>query len=182
MAKVVEELVCPVIDGTEPIPQSLLFFEEEHEAEEAPPIVMHLTRQPSASRPGAGLSKSIAIKISSILAMDLDAAQERAGVLGMTVSRDQLAESAINKMLDVMESLPPTSFCAVCTESLTGAARHLPLGKNGDLVWVCWTCDTEHPRKGRYAFAGGRSADLRDATNARSNGHIGDGNKRSGIR
>ncbi len=47
------------------------------------------------------------------------------------------------------------NWCAVCV-SEEGPFVRRPLGRNGELVNVCSSCDTEHPRSGRYAFDGGQ--------------------------
>jgi hypothetical protein len=83
-------------------------------------------------------------------------------------------------MLDAIETQPKTSFCGLCTETITGSARRLPLGRGDALVWVCYRCDDEHPRKGGYAFNGGRSADARTEVSIPTSGKDGNGNRRVG--
>lgn len=62
-----------------------------------------------------------------------------------------------------------TRMCAVCL-SQTPPFRKRPLGRNDALVDVCATCDDEHPRSGRYAFAGSESP-RSDIGFVNANGH-----------
>ena len=59
------------------------------------------------------------------------------------------------------------NFCALCLDPIVGNPKKQPLGRNDALVNVCDTCDSAHPRSGRYSFDGNESA-------ARG---IGDGNR-----
>lgn len=46
------------------------------------------------------------------------------------------------------------AFCASCTE-VTSNLVPRGIGRGDGIVWLCKTCDEEHPRQGRYSYDGG---------------------------
>ncbi len=61
------------------------------------------------------------------------------------------------------------SVCAICVNR---PGTHLePLGRNDAMVRICDECASEHPRAGRYAFAGSGDGDGRASAVAPANGN-----------
>lgn len=65
------------------------------------------------------------------------------------------------------------AFCALCLDTIAGPPRQQPLGRDNAMVNVCTTCDSAHPRSGRYSF---------DDSKARAHEGVGDGNRRTSTR
>lgn len=49
------------------------------------------------------------------------------------------------------------TFCALCTNEIRGTPHREPIGKGNAIVDVCAASSSEHPRRGRYNFAGGHT-------------------------
>ena len=128
----------------------------------------------AAAAPDAGLSSTIKFPVSRDLMDEIDARIQR-GDLRM---REEIFDAALNAMLDQLESTPPSSTCALCVNLITGGARLLPIGKDDAMVWICYACDTEHPRKGRYSYDGGREKGQQ--TSALNHGRDANGNHQKG--
>lgn len=204
----VEAIIAPVLDGDEPIPSSIPEREEwmrhrvipvgntpETAAERADRIAKF--RDAADARAAHYRTTFLAaatatptevrapplarLTISAELYEDMAAAVERRAASGLPeLSDSELLDSALVRMLDVLETLPKGLICGICINEITGGARQLPLGRDNGLVWVCWGCDTDHPRNGRYSFDGGRSVDQREARGSLSAGDDGHGNRRRG--
>lgn len=185
VSQLVESLLAPVLDGTVPIPEParppLTASPERSELDKQAYIRGVLTAIASAA-PDAGLSAKIRFPVSQELYEDIAAQIQRGAlVAGRPATPDALLDAGINRMLDQLESIPASRTCAVCAGEIQGSARQLPLGRNDALVTVCYACDTEHPRKGRYAFNGGRRTDSMSAS-VLTPGRDGNGNKQTRLR
>lgn len=194
-SELVEQLLEPVLDGTQAIPPAVLqrpnAYADRQPVHVPPPTeerieldkhayIRNVLASISAAAPDAGLSTRIRFPVSRELADDIDAQIERRAMVdGKRATPEILFDDAINRMLDRLESIPASRTCALCAGEIQGGARQLPLGRNDALVTVCYTCDTEHPRKGRYSFDGGRSTDLHSTTGVLTAGRDGNGNKQT---
>lgn len=178
VGELVANLLEPVITGVEPIPAGVL-------PRVAPPEPAPVTDRNSyikavlaefaAAARVADDATSVAIPLSSELIEQLETAVERgATVGGQPATIESLFEAAIVAMLDQFERQPRSGFCGLCTRDIVGSSRRLPVGINDELLEVCYTCDTEHPRKGRYSFDGGREAGA-GTQDLRNTGRVGRG-------
>lgn len=159
-SQIVEYLMQPVIDGEVAVtarprdPQGRPTNPAPSRAEiDRRAYIRQVLAGMAEAVPENALSARVQIPISRTLAGEIDDQLERRRAAGRPVDESDLLDLAINRMLDQLEAVPPSSICALCTEQIEGAARLLPLGKDDAMVWICWPCDTEHPRKGRYSFS-----------------------------
>lgn len=172
--QIVEQIVAPVIAG-------IVLPEEPGDAPAPMPKEQPMTPQEperptrddilAAVAASSGLVAPVRFPVSAELWEAIEDQLDRAAARGETLSAAAVFESALIRMLDHVETLPRSRFCAICTDDIDGNARLLPLGKNESLVWVCRCCDTAHPRSGDYSYSSDR----------RSKG-IGFGNHRLGKR
>lgn len=172
VAQLVEAILEPVLAGTEQIPIAVPQRKEHVKARAR--TRWRETREGKAERDERSdadratymriaLAAAVAapppfgpktMTISADLYESLESLAERELAAGRSGDVGELLDRAICRMLDVIERLPPSNMCGCCTNQITGDARLLPQGKNDALVWICRTCDTEHPRLGRYAYNG----------------------------
>lgn len=169
----VQAILDPVLDGVEEIPISVPERTEHVRArsarQQASDERSRIDEVEQARAMRVALAAALAQRpvpqcpasliVSAELAETLDDLADGAARKGRTETAESILDASLNRMLDVIERLPASNMCANCTEQITGDARLLPLGKNDALVWICRTCDTEHPRRGRYSFGGGAARD-----------------------
>lgn len=203
----IEAIIAPILTGAEPIPvgvpERAEWLRERSAKAQPKPAAAIAERERVHSTAKVrealevirntprytGLPESVRVAVSAELLEDFEAQLERRTAAGLPeLDLDTLGEQAITRMLDEYETLPPGILCSQCTNKIAGAARLLPASlfkpgaKPDARVWVCWDCDTEHPRKGRYGFSGGRASDIRAQSAVRTGGRDGAGNKREGGR
>ena len=180
-----EAILAPDLYGSKPAPDDadarIDWVRERVDEHRARMNGVAFIPRPTPTRRAPIPPATVAIELSRELWDDVDAQMQRRENAGLPpITADEMIELAINRMLDEVETIPPGLICSQCTDDINGVARQLPaeMFKSGatGLVWVCWNCDTLHPRKGNYSFAGGRDIDRRAARGVIAGGHDGNGN------
>lgn len=151
-SRFVEQLLEPVLSGVDAIPASIRLLPTA-DADAEPPAVDRRTQiervlaAVAAAPADAGLSARVPILLSPEVIELIDDQCDRAIEAGIFVMPSQVLDGAINRMLDLLEALPPDSICGRCGGQPLSSARRLPIGSAGAMMPVCWDCDVEHPRK-----------------------------------